>query len=287
MIDNKQKLNASDNHLIPTEVINNINQNDVGLNLSKIDFHKLTLPELTDTWHQFEGEYILLKWKLAMHISEKFSSKKEFGAYLKKLKLDSPNHALCMINQSTFYRYARASKFCEKFEINNPFEMGISPSAIYALSEKSNESVVNYNFINKLKNQDLTVSDIKRLIFEENSINGELVPESISKKHDIGLLTRGVEYLELMDNKNPSMSDVIEGHASVQPTALTNQTVANNIKLPNHLTEDEIVQAVINLLESLNVKPVKTTNDQKPYFKITLIEYGDPVLVTIQHRSDY
>ena len=253
-------------------------------NLSKIAFHKLTLPELMATWNQVEGEYILFKWKLAMLIAEKFTSKKEFGVYLKKLRLDNPNHALCMINQSTFYRYVRAFKFCEKFEINNPFEIDISPSAIYALSKKSNESVVDCSFLTKLKNQNLTVHDIKRLIFEENSIKGEL----ISEESDMRQLTQGVEHLEPMDNENPFQSDVTEGHSvNAQPDVLANQTVADNIELSRQLTDDEIVKAVERLLERFNLKPIKKINDQKPYFNISATQYGNPVLVTVWNRYDY
>jgi hypothetical protein len=134
---------------------------------------------LVDKLSQLEGDYIFFKWKLAMLISDKFNSKKEFGQFLQEFKIANPNHSLCTINQSTLYRYARAARFCDRFKIYDLKEIGISPTAIYELSEIKNKPVVDDRFIRNIKNKNLHVSEIKQLIYQAQSISGELIPEPI------------------------------------------------------------------------------------------------------------
>ena len=65
-----------------------------GIDLSKQTLQDLTLNELVDKLSQLEGDYIFIKWKLAMLISDKFKSKKEFGQFLQEFKIANPNHPL-------------------------------------------------------------------------------------------------------------------------------------------------------------------------------------------------
>jgi hypothetical protein len=224
--------------------------------LSTKTLRKLTVSELVDKWNQLEGDYIFLKWKLAMLISDKFKSKIEFGQFLQELRITNPNHPLCTIKQSTFYRYTRAARFCDRFKIYNLKEIGISPTAIYDLSEITNEPVVDYIFIRKIKNKNLPVSEIKRLIYQAHSITGELIPEprQSSKKLEMESPEQDVEHLEAIFNERQTMYDDIEKHnVYIQPAQLISQPVALHIEPTNQLTEDGMVQAVLNLLGSFNI----------------------------------
>ena len=101
------------NSLLDTQIEENrgidvLRNEVVGIDvLSTQAWQKFTLNELVYKWEELEENYILLRWKLARHISDKFTSKKDYGQFLKKLRLDNPYHALCTIMQSTFYRYVR------------------------------------------------------------------------------------------------------------------------------------------------------------------------------------
>ena len=257
--------------------------------LSTQALQKLSVNELVNIWGQVAANCILTNWNLAMLISDKHTSKKDFGRFLKKLRLDNPNHPLCTIKQPTFYRYACAARFCEKFKINNPFEIGISPSAIYILSEKANESVVDYDFIRGITNNNLPLSEIKRLVEQAHSITGELIPGPIQSigKSEIGLLIQDPQHLEAIDNNPQDLLDLTEKYGeSAQPMSLNSQPLVSCIEPTNQLTEDQ-VQTVMNLLESFNLKSVKKEDDKKAYFNMSTIEYGDPVQVTVCFKSDW
>ncbi len=249
--------------------------------LSTKDLRKLTVNELVDKWNQLEGDYILLKWKLAMLISDKFKSKIEFGQFLQELRNTNPNHPLCTIKQSTFYRYTRAARFCDRFKIYDLNEIGISPTAIYDLSEITNEPVVDYRFIRSIKNKNLPVSEIKRLIYQAHSIAGELMPEPIqSKKYEMELPAQDFEHLEAIYNETQTMYDVIEEHGvSVQSIQLTSQPVALHVEPTNQLTEEGMVQAVLNLLDTFNISfTEKLDIIKRAQDKITESEYGKRVM---------
>ena len=246
--------------------------------LSTKTLRKLTVNELVDKWNQLEGDYILLKWKLAMLISDKFKSKIEFGQFLQELRITNPNHPLCTIKQSTFYRYTRAAKFCDKFRIFDLKEIGISPTAIYDLSEITNKPVVDYRFIRNIKNKNLPVSEIKRLIYQAHSIAGELIPEPIQspKKLEIEPQEQDFEHFEAINNETQPIYDVIEEHGVyVQPVQLTSQPVALHVEPTNQLTEDGMVQAILNLLGSFNIPFTKKLDIiKRAQDKITESEYG-------------
>lgn len=248
--------------------------------LSTKDLRKLTVNELVDKWNQLEGDYILLKWKLAMLISDKFKSKIEFGQFLQELRITNPNHPLCTIKQSTFYRYTRAARFCDRFKIYDLKEIGISPTAIYDLSEITNEPVVDYRFIRSIKNKNLPVSEIKRLIYQAHSITGELMPEPIqSKKPEMEPPAQDFEHLEAIYNETQTMYDVIEEHeVYVQPVQLTSQPVELHAEPTNQLTEEGMVQTVLNLLDSFNIPFTKKLGIiKRAQDKITESEYGKGV----------
>lgn len=245
--------------------------------LSTKTLRKLTVNELVDKWNQLEGDYILLKWKLAMLISDKFKSKIEFGQFLQELRIINPNHPLCTIKQSTFYRYTRAARFCDRFKIYDLKEIGISPTAIYDLSEITNEPVVDYRFIRNIKNKNLPVSEIKRLIYQAHSITGELIPKPMqsSNKFEMEPPEQDFEHLEAIYNETQTMYDVIEEQGLyVQPVQLTSQPRAFHVEPTSQLTEEDMVQAFLNLLGSFNITFTKKLSIiKRVQDKITESEY--------------
>jgi hypothetical protein len=245
--------------------------------LSTKTLRKLTVNELVDKWNQLEGDYILLKWKLAMLISDKFKSKIEFGQFLQELRIINPNHPLCTIKQSTFYRYTRAARFCDRFKIYDLKEIGISPTAIYDLSEITNEPVVDYRFIRNIKNKNLPVSEIKRLIYQAHSITGELIPEPVqsSNKFEMEPPEQDFEHLEAIYNETQTMYDVIEEQGVyVQPVQFTSQPGALHVEPTSQLTEEDMVKAVLNLLGSFNIPSTKKLDIiKRVQDKITESEY--------------
>ena len=238
-----------------------------------------------------EGDYILLKWKLVMLISDSFKSKRELGQFLQGFRITNPNHPLCTIKSSSFYRYARAAKFCEKFKIYDLKEMGISPTVIYDLSEKTNEAVVDYKFISNIKNKNLPVSEIKLLIYQAHSIAGELIPipRRSSKKPEICLPAQDFEQLDAVDNETSAICDVIEEHVIVHPKQSVSPPVPIHVEPTKQMTEVDVAQAVMNLLDSLNIQPNGNSTTgfiqtETGYIKVSHIQYGEPLMVTVVSR---
>ena len=202
----------------------------------------LTVSELADKWNQLEGDYLFLKWKLAMLISDKFKSKIELGQFLQELRIANPNHTLCTIKQSTFYRYARAARFCDKFKIYDLKDIGISPTAIYDLSEIANESVVDNRFIGNIKNKNLPVAEIKRLVYKAHSITGELIPA----EQDFERLKATHKETQIINIKQEQLIDHQPEKIQVEST--------------NRPTEDNMVQEVLSLLDSFNIEVIEKIN---------------------------
>ena len=254
MIDNNSEHQEATDAQIKTDGEFGAERKEVaGIDLSTKHLQELTITQLVDTWSQLKGEYILSKWKLAMHISDKFNSKKEFGQFLQELRDTNPNHALCIINQSTLYRYARAARFCDRFKINDLKKIGISPTAIYYLSEKTNETVVDEIFVGNIKHKNLTVSEIKRLICQAHSITGELIPEP-SESPEMDLPAQDFEHLQAIDNEMRTIYDVIEeDRVCVEPVLLSSQLVAVHVEPTNQLTIEGMVQEVLKVIDRFNL----------------------------------
>ena len=257
MINNiKEKLETRDAQ-IETERVFEVQHKEVaGTDFSTQALQELTVNELVDKWNQLEDDYILLKWKLARLISDKFTSKKEFGQFLQQLRIANPNHALCTINQCTFYRYARAAMFCDKFKIYDLNKVGISPTSIYELSEIKNETVVDDIFVGIIKNQNLPVSEIKRLICQAHSIRGEVIPEPKEsiESPEIDIQTQDFKHLESIKNETQTIFNVVEGRGGeVQPVKLTSQSLAIHVEPTIQLAKEAMVQEILNIVERFNL----------------------------------
>ena len=69
------------------------------------------------------------------------------------------------------------------------------------------------------------------------------------------------EHLEAIYNETQTMYDVIEEQGVyVQPVQLTSQPVALHVEPTNQLTEESMVQAVVNLFDSFNLSYIGKLN---------------------------
>jgi len=136
------------------------------LNPSKLDgkLKSLSKEGLADVWKQLDNFSIIVKWKIARLLKDKFKSTKAYGAFLEKLRNDKPDHALCLVTQPTLNRYATAAKFCEDFNIEDAQAISIGPTIVYELAKPANRKTVTLKFLEEnVFNQTLTVVSVKQL----------------------------------------------------------------------------------------------------------------------------
>lgn len=136
------------------------------LNPSKLDgkLKSLSKEGLADAWEQLDNFSIIVKWKIARLLKDKFKSTKAYGAFLEKLRNDKPDHALCLVTQPTLNRYATAAKFCEDFNIEDAQAISIGPTIVYELAKPANRKTVTQEFLEEnVFNQTLTVESVKQL----------------------------------------------------------------------------------------------------------------------------
>jgi hypothetical protein len=136
------------------------------LNPSKLDgkLKSLSKEGLVDVWGQLDNFSIIVKWKIARLLKDKFKSTKAHGAFLEKLRNDKPDHALCLVTQPTLNRYATAAKFCEDFNIEDAQAISIGPTIVYELAKPANKKTVTQAFLEEnVFNQTLTVESVKQL----------------------------------------------------------------------------------------------------------------------------
>jgi hypothetical protein len=257
MIDNKiEQLETRDAHIVIEGEFEVQHKEVAGIDFSTQALQELTIPQLLDTWSQLEESYICMKWKLAMLIFDKCKSKREFGQFLQEFRVDNPFHALCTINTSTFYRYRRAARFCERFEIYDLKECGISPTVIYELSEIKNETVVDDSFVGDIKNKNLPVSEIKRLICQVHSIRGEVIPElkESTESPEMDMPTQDFDNFEAINNETQTIFNVVEGQGGeIQPVKLTSQSMEIHVEPTEQLTKEAMAQEVLNMIQRFNL----------------------------------
>ncbi len=232
--------------------------------LSRRVFGEWTVNELVDKWEQLEGDYLFLKWQLAKLISDKFKSKVEFGQFLQVLRNDKPNHALCTIKQSTFYRYAHAAGFCNKFGIYDLKKIGLSPTAIYELSKIKHQQVINSSFLKEIEKKNLPVAEIERLILQAKNLTIEstsepaLPPESALVAQETGSKD---PQAEANADQKPSVmmeAELPEGielpEAEIRLNNAAEPPVTKSIPLSEiRMNTDQKAQAIFDLFLSLNI----------------------------------
>ena len=140
--------------------------------------------------------------------------------------------------------------------------------------------MVDFKFILNIKNKNLSMSEIKRLIYQAHSITGELIPESESTMSpEMELPAQDFEHLEAIRNETQTMHDVIEKHeVCVEPEPLTCQPVKLHAEPTIQLTEESMVQAVLNLIDSFNLTYIGKLNlFTATREKMSEIKHGKPV----------
>lgn len=235
---------------------------------------RLTVDQLVDKWDQLEDDYILLKWKLAMLISDKFKSKIEFGQFLQELRITNPNHALCVITQQTLNRYAHAARFCDRFGIYDLKAIRISPTAIYQLSKPANEAIVDKQFIDKIKKKSLPVAEVERLIYQAHSITGSVVPEPSQ--------TPAKKRIEPPAEKLADIQAVSEDYAQVNAFEQVAEEVDREIEQPEVVAPIDlssvVVQTMVEIEEDEELKPRAELTDEELATNVMayLEGYGKP-----------
>lgn len=174
-------------------------------NIQLAALSKLNEWQLADEFDRLEGDYQLVKWRIASLIKEKFKSSTLYGQFLQELRDKCPDHPLCMIGTATLRRYYKADKTCIQLNIENLKTVGLSPTIIYELGElKSKEKLE--EIYNKIKNENAvtgtpkrkkkgdilasfqknaTVEDVKNLIKQADSIEGVIIPHSEGMVNDV------------------------------------------------------------------------------------------------------
>jgi hypothetical protein len=292
MIDNKiEQLETRDAQIETERVFEVLHKEVAETDFSTQALQELTVNELVDKWNQLEGDYLLLKWKLARLISDKFKSKKEFGQFLQQLRIANPYHSLCTINQCTFYRYARAAWFCDKFKISDLKEIGISPTSIYELCEVKNETVVDDIFVGDIKNKNLPVSEIKRLICQVHSITGEQIsePKESTESPEMDMPTQDFDNFEVINVETQTICNLIEGQGGeIQPVKLTSQSVEIHVEPTEQLTEEAMVKEFLNMVERFNLTYRGKINLLKVILeKIYMINAGRVASANIKFRQHH
>lgn len=156
---------------------------------------KLNEWQLADEFERLEGDYHLVKWRIASLIKGKLKSNTVYGQFLQELRDKYPDHPLCTIGTATLRRYYKADETCKQLSIENLKTVGISPTVIYELGELKNKEKLE-DIFNQIKNENaltgtskkkkkdailesfkknVTVEDVKRLIKQADSIDGEVI----------------------------------------------------------------------------------------------------------------
>jgi len=116
--------------------------------------------------------------------------------------------------------------------------------------------VVDDIFVGIIKNQNLPVSEIKRLICQAQSIRGEVIPEPKEsiESPEIDIQTQDFKHLESIKNETQTIFNVVEGRGGeVQPVKLTSQSVAIQVEPTERLTKEAMVKEVLNMIEKFNL----------------------------------
>jgi len=225
-----------------------VNDLDVKL-LSSSALSKLNEWELADKFEKIDGDYHLLKWKIASLIKGKFKSDKLYGQFLQELRDTHPSHPLCTIKTATLRRYYKAAEICDILKIDNLKAVGLSPTMIYELGELKNkdklneiyEQIKNENVVSSSKSKkkkkaeilevlqkNAKVEDVKRLIKLADSIDGEVIESTIDGQSSLVIDAEDHEVLEVD-------SDDIENDIDHQKT------------------NDEIIDLILNLINEYQI----------------------------------
>lgn len=118
--------------------------------------------------------YLFLRWRVCLLIKRTFISNQALSAYLTDFRAKRPGHILSQLGQQTFYRYAKAAQFCERFHIDDLYNCGLSPTAIYEMTRKIHKPYLD-RLYHRLKHKSHSLAIVQQIIDEERARIPKLV----------------------------------------------------------------------------------------------------------------
>ena len=136
------------------------------------ELQAMTPDELLDRFESMYFQQQIVMWIIIAQLRSRFPSKKEFGQYLAKMRVDNPVHPLWANKESTITRYINAGQFVLKHNISDLNDVGISATVVYMLSEKINASVSDVVY-KKVRIKNYSVAEVARIINQEKSLQND------------------------------------------------------------------------------------------------------------------
>lgn len=118
--------------------------------------------------------YLFIRWRVCLLIKRTFTSNQSLHTYLQDFRVKRPGHILAQLGIQTFYRYAVAAKFCERYKIDDLYNCGLSPTAIYEVAKKMHKPYRD-RLYQRLKHKSHSMEIVRQVIDEERARIPKLV----------------------------------------------------------------------------------------------------------------
>jgi hypothetical protein len=139
------------------------------------DLEKAQLREsYVDYLEEVSDHYLFIRWKVCLLIKRTFTCNVTLGQYLQDFREKRPGHVLSQLSIKTFYRYMVAAAFCERYKIDDLYNCGISPTAIYEITKRKHASYVDRVY-HRLKHKSHSLALVQQIIDEERARVPKLV----------------------------------------------------------------------------------------------------------------
>jgi hypothetical protein len=139
------------------------------------DLEKAQLREsYVDYLEEVSDHYMFIRWKVCLLIKRTFTCNVSLGQYLQDFREKRPGHVLSQLSIKTFYRYMVAAAFCERYKIDDLYNCGISPTAIYEITKRKHASYVDRVY-HRLKHKSHSLALVQQIIDEERARVPKLV----------------------------------------------------------------------------------------------------------------
>lgn len=139
------------------------------------DLKRLNENQLADRLESINNQSLVMTWVICMHIRARFRNDREMGQFINTIRDGDPDHPLC-VGQQSINRYIHAGRFITRHKINNLSQMGVSASAVYALSAPANLSVADEVF-REVKRKGYPVNEVKRRIEQAKAVHTLEAPQ--------------------------------------------------------------------------------------------------------------
>jgi uncharacterized protein len=210
----------------------------------------LEIMDLNSLMEQFErivNHAALHKWKICMHIRDKFQSDKLMGQFLNTYRNEHPTHPLSVASQQDINRYGNAGRFCAKHGINSLESAGILISNIYELSRPQNGDFAD-DIYAKIKGKKASVDDVKRMIKQAKAVftieksEKEGVAQEPIDCEEFPEISRLSNYTDLSENElYPLLAEYLKSEHNLKCYRIDEKRSGNQHKGRNHWLHPDIV----------------------------------------------